>query len=543
MINGCFPLKKKSNDFLIPIISLIVFLLSFPSAYSVAKRQIKSEQAHLSENIPPASSPAKRQFRGAWLHTIGQHQYALMTADSMKHYFDHLLDSLQLAGINTILFQVRPEADAWYQSPFEPWSRYITGEQGKDPGWDPLTYIVEACHQRCLAIHAWINPYRVKASVNNQLTKDHLYFHHPSLFIEYGDYLWFDPGIPANRDHIVKVVKDLVKRYDIDGIHMDDYFYPYPVNGKTFNDDQTFLKYGLKKGFSATEKADWRRANVNELIKKLHQIIHQTKPWVQFGISPFGIYRNDKTGVNGSRTNGFTNYDGLYADILLWMEKGWIDYVIPQLYWEIGHPSADYKTLVRWWAANHKLVPLYIGQDVLRTMKLDSRGQCQLSEKMKLAEETGQVSGYCFWPGYELIKNTGGIVDSLKKNYFKYPAIPPANNPYDQKPPSPVKKLLKSLVVTDQESDGNRTGRKKSSMLTALSWEAPLPIDEGDKNGWYIVYGFKKGEQIDLKDPAHIITVTRETHYTIPPDNPYALFVVTALDRSFNESKEVSIRL
>jgi uncharacterized lipoprotein YddW (UPF0748 family) len=497
----------------------------------------------LSETVLPGTHPAKRQFRGAWLHTIGQHQYALMTADSMKRYFDHLLDSLQLAGINTILFQVRPEADAWFKSPYEPWSRYITGEQGKDPGWDPLAYIIEACHQRCLAIHAWINPYRVRTSAGKTLSPDHLYFHYPSMFIEYGDYLWFDPGMPANRDHIVKVVRDLVKRYDIDGIHMDDYFYPYPISGKTFQDDQTFLKYGLKKGFTAAQKADWRRANVNGLIEKLHQVIHQTKPWVQFGVSPFGIYRNDKTGVNGSQTNGFTNYDGLYADVLLWMEKGWIDYVIPQLYWEIGHPSADYKTLIHWWAANRKQVPLYIGQDVLRTMKLDSRGHCQLDEKMKLAEETGQVTGYCFWPGYELIKNTGGMVDSLKKNYFKYPAIPPANNPFDQKPPSSVRKLTLTLTLVDSESAAKKIGNKKSSLLTTLSWEAPIPLDEGDKNGWYVVYGYKKDEPIDLENPAHIVAITSKTNYVILPDNSYTLYVVTALDRSFNESKEVSIRL
>ncbi|MDD2612983.1 MAG: family 10 glycosylhydrolase, partial [Bacteroidales bacterium] len=183
-----------------------------------------------------SQKPLKREFRGTWIHTVGQAKYAKMSMNEMKSYFTNLLDKLQKSGINVVLFQVRPEADAWYDSPYEPWSRYITGEQGKDPGWDPLAFMVKECHKRNIDIHAWLNPYRVKTSPTKVLAKTHIYFKHPEWFIDYGEYTWFDPGNPECREFIETVVKDIVKRYDIDGIHLDDYFYPYPIVENKFDD-------------------------------------------------------------------------------------------------------------------------------------------------------------------------------------------------------------------------------------------------------------------------------------------------------------------
>jgi uncharacterized lipoprotein YddW (UPF0748 family) len=474
-----------------------------------------------------AQTPTKRAFRGAWVHTVGQSKYATMSQTQMKAYFNTLLDSLKEAGINAILFQVRPEADAWYVSELEPWSRYITGQQGKDPGWDPLAFMVQACHERGMELHAWLNPYRVKTSLSNKLAPNHIYYKHPDWFIPFDNLLWFDPGNPECRTFIKNVVRDLVKHYDIDAVHMDDYFYPYPVSGKTFDDSRSFRTYGFAMGFLDNQKAAWRRENVNVLIRDLYTLIHQTKPWVQFGVSPFGIWRNLKTDPKGSKTNGLSNYDDLYADILTWLEKGWVDYNIPQLYWEIGHKNADYQTLIDWWANHTYGKALYIGQDVLRSVKADSQGNTQLYRKMMLAERP-EVLGHCFWPAYELENNAGHIRDSLRRTYFKYPALLPANNPFDQKPPKPVQELHL------------RTVRGKA----LLEWKTDDTRSETDKQVRFVIYRFASNQRVNIDDPKAILAITTTPSYELPAGSKgHGTLVVTALDRCWNESEPTPIVL
>ena len=278
----------------------------------------------------PAANHPKREFRAAWIQAVNG-QFRGMPTDKLKQTLINQLNSLQGAGINAIIFQVRPEADALYASQYEPWSRFLTGVQGKvpEPYWDPMQFMIEECHKRGMEFHAWINPYRVKTSLKNELSPIHIYNSHPEWFVTYGDQLYFDPALPESRNHICKVVTDIVSRYDVDAIHMDDYFYPYPIKGKDFPDDASFARYG--GGFS--NKADWRRSNVNILIQKIHETVRGLKPWVKFGVSPFGIYRNQKSDPLGSDTNGLQNYDDLYADVLLWARKGWVDYNIPQICW------------------------------------------------------------------------------------------------------------------------------------------------------------------------------------------------------------------
>ena len=305
--------------------------------------------------VPSGNKYPKREFRGAWIQAVNG-QFRGIPTERLKQILISQLNSLQEAGINAIIFQVRPEADALYASQYEPWSRFLTGTQGQTPSpmWDPMQFMIEECQKRNMEFHAWINPYRVKTSLKNKLAPEHIYHQHPEWFVTYGDQLYFDPALPESREYICKIVTDIVSRYDVDAIHMDDYFYPYPVNGLDFPDDASFARYG--GGF--TNKADWRRSNVNVLIKKLHETIRGIKPWVKFGISPFGIYRNQKSDPLGSNTNGLQNYDDLYADVLLWAREGWIDYNIPQIYWEIGHKAADYETLVKWWATHSENRPL-----------------------------------------------------------------------------------------------------------------------------------------------------------------------------------------
>ena len=316
--------------------------------------------------IQQQSPYPKREFRGAWIQAVNG-QFRGIPTEKLKQTLIDQLNSLQGAGINAIIFQVRPEADALYASQLEPWSRFLTGVQGQAPSpyWDPMQFMIDECHKRGMEFHAWINPYRVKTSLKSELSANHLYNIHPEWFVTYNNQLFFDPALPESRRHICMVVADIVSRYDVDAIHMDDYFYPYPAKGMDFPDDASFARYG--GGF--TNRADWRRSNVNILIQKIHETIRGLKPWVKFGISPFGIYRNEKNDPLGSKTNGLQNYDDLYADVLLWARNGWVDYNIPQIYWQIGHPAADYETLVKWWAKNTENRPLFIGQSVMNTIQ------------------------------------------------------------------------------------------------------------------------------------------------------------------------------
>ena len=251
--------------------------------------------------------------------------------------------------MNAVILQVRPTADAFYPSELEPWSRYLTGTPGKAPKpfYDPLQFWIDECHKRGMELHAWLNPYRVAQNAKEPLAANHIAFQHPDWILEYGGKLYFDPGLPQTREFVTKVVKDIVTRYDVDAIHFDDYFYPYPLT-EEFPDTTSFKIYN--RAFLPENKADWRRENVDILIEMLSDTIKAVKPWVKFGISPFGVWRNLTDDPRGSDTKaGTTNYDQLYADVIKWQEKGWIDYLLPQLYWQIGHSSVDFEILANWW--------------------------------------------------------------------------------------------------------------------------------------------------------------------------------------------------
>ena len=600
--------------------------------------------------VPSGNKYPKREFRGAWIQAVNG-QFRGIPTERLKQILISQLNSLQEAGINAIIFQVRPEADALYASQHEPWSRFLTGTQGQMPSpmWDPMQFMIEECQKRNMEFHAWINPYRVKTSLKNKLAPEHIYHQHPEWFVTYGDQLYFDPALPESREHICKIVTDIVSRYDVDAIHMDDYFYPYPVNGLDFPDDASFARYGggftnkadwrrsnvnvlIKKlhetirgikpwvkfgispfgiyrnqksdplgsntnglqnyddlyadvldpalpesrehickivtdivsrydvdaihmddyfypypvngldfpddasfaryGGGFTNKADWRRSNVNVLIKKLHETIRGIKPWVKFGISPFGIYRNQKSDPLGSNTNGLQNYDDLYADVLLWAREGWIDYNIPQIYWEIGHKAADYETLVKWWATHSENRPLFIGQSVPKTVQFaDPQNSSinQLPRKMALQRAYQTIGGSCQWYAAAVVENQGRYRDALISEYHKYPALIPVFDFMDDKAPGKVRKMKK--VWTE---DGY-----------ILFWTAPKADTEMDKAVQYVVYRFDSKEKVNLDDPSHIVAITRNPFYRLPYETgkTKCRYVVTALDRLHNESKSVSKKL
>ena len=470
----------------------------------------------------------KREFRGAWIHVVGETQYRDMSTYEIQRYLIDLLDQLQAMNFNAVIFQVRPAADAFYSSKLEPWSRYLTGKQGvaPNPYFDPMAFMIEECHKRNMEFHAWINPYRVTLNKNEVLAQSHIYYKHRDRFIEYGSQLYFDPGIPQNRDFICKVVKDIVKRYDVDAIHIDDYFYPYPVAGQKFNDDNSFKRYGKKQGFFPNQKDDWRRNNVNLLIEKMNKTIKKEKSWVRFGVSPFGIYRNkkDTPDGSGSNTKGLQSYSELYADVKLWVEKGWIDYNVPQIYWEIGNQTADYETLAKWWSRNNYGAHLYIGQDVSRTMNtpdLYNSSSNQLTRKMELERQTPAIYGNCFFQAYDLKKNLGGIADSLETNYHRYPSLIPAYLHLHNKAPKEVKSL---------KAEWTKNGQ-------ILKWKRNGNIKNPKTAQYFIVYRFGEYERPNLEDASKIFKITRETACVLPYDSRTPTYIVTSVDRFYNESK------
>ena len=479
--------------------------------------------------VQTGSAYPKREFRAAWIQSVNG-QFRGMPTEKLKQNLIGQLNSLQKAGINAIIFQVRPEADALYASRLEPWSRFLTGVQGKapEPYWDPMQFMIDECHKRGMEFHAWINPYRTKTTLKSELAPNHVYNIHPEWFVTYGDQLYFDPALPESRRHICMVVSDIVSRYDVDAIHMDDYFYPYPIKGKDFPDDASFARFG--GGFS--NKGDWRRSNVNVLIKKLHETIREIKPWVKFGVSPFGIYRNESSDPLGSKTKGLQNYDDLYADVLLWAREGWIDYNIPQIYWHIGHPVADFESLVKWWARNTENRPLFIGQSVMNTVQnADPKNPSinQLPRKMALQRAYQTIGGSCQWPASAVVENAGKYRDALIAEYHKYPALPPVFDFMDNEAPAKVRKM--KPVWTE---DGY-----------ILFWTAPKYKEEMNRAVQYVVYCFNDKEKVNIDDPSHIVAITRDNFYKLPYEDGKTKYryVVTALDRLHNESKSVGKKI
>ena len=365
-------------------------------------------------------------FRGAWIATVANIDWpseaAIGDSATQQHEMTFLLDSLHSLGLNAIIFQVRPTADALYRSSFEPSSHWLTGTQGSSLTWDPLAWTIEEAHKRQMEVHVWLNPYRVNLAKTDTsvICEDHIWKKHREWFWEYNKQWYFDPGLDVTREWICTIVQDIISRYDIQAIHMDDYFYPYPVGKKQLPDAETFARY--PRGF--TDIREWRRNNVNMAIQEISATIRECKDSVEFGISPFGVWRNANVDSTGSATTaGITNYDDLYADIRLWIKNGWIDYVLPQLYWEIGKKAADYETLAHWWANEVRGTncKLYIGMAPYRLegAKKDTPwGQGnEIGRQMTLNRTIPEITGECFYSTRPLLRNPRGVCDTIKAAY------------------------------------------------------------------------------------------------------------------------------
>ena len=373
---------------------------------------------HTAPAADPIPTPA-REFRGVWVATVANIDWPSkpgLPQDQQKNELIAILDRCKLMNLNAVVFQIRPMCDALYESKLEPWSGFLTGVQGKGPGYDPLTVAVEEAHKRGLELHAWFNPYRAwSPSAKGQPAVNHLVKTRPDLAKKYGKHHWLNPTHPEVQKHSLNVVIDVVKRYDIDGIHMDDYFYPYPEldeNKKEipFPDDDTWDTY--RQGGGRLNRDDWRRDAVNQFVKTLYVETHKAKPWVKVGISPFGIWRPG----HPATIKGFDQYGKLYADAKLWLNEGWVDYFTPQLYWAIDKPDQSYPVLLDWWAReNTKKRHLWIGNSAGR------HSPEELTRQIDITRKSGTATGNVFFSMKAL---NGTMADTLKGFYAEKVSIP-----------------------------------------------------------------------------------------------------------------------
>jgi uncharacterized lipoprotein YddW (UPF0748 family) len=486
----------------------------------------------------PSISQPKYEFRGVWIATLNNidwPQNGEVNVASQKADFIRQLDLHKKNGMNAVIVQVRPSADAFYPSPYEPWSQWLTGTQGKAPSpyYDPLQFMIEETHKRNMEFHAWINPYRADAKIgSSSIAPEHITRKHPEWFLTYGDKKYFDPSNKEAQDFVVNVVKDIVKRYDVDGVHMDDYFYPYPLPHKQFPDEISY-----KKSHSNLSKNDWRRSNVDSIIKKLDLAIKKEKPWCKFGISPYSVWRNKSQDPEGSDTHAWqTNYDDLFADVLLWLEKGWIDYVAPQLYQEIGHHSIAYEKLVDWWGKHSYGRHVYIGHAIYRTS--ESRGPWknpeELPNQIKIIRQNPNVQGSIFFSSNAFDRNPNGWNDSLRDNYYKIPALVPTMGWLAGR------KISKpdSLVITSFDSDYTGT------TYTLTSYTKNKEEDQS-----LIIYISPEKENVIKKSPQAIkLTVAKENDaFTLAGFDPEKFyksskqyFVAGAIKNKTGEESEIS---
>jgi len=403
-----------------PILWLLLLSLTLTAHLFAAQNQAPVEKI-----IPP---PPLREFRAAWIPTVGNSCWpskpGLSTAQQQAELIA-LLDRAAALKLNAVIFQVRPACDALYQSNLEPWSEYLTGIQGRAPSpfYDPLAFAVAEAHRRGLELHAWFNPFRAHHfQAVSPIAATHISKIRPDLVRSYGKYLWLDPGEPAVRDYTVHVVMEVVKHYDVDGIHFDDYFYPYHEKDQAgldldFPDQASWKKYG---GDSGMARDDWRRSNVNLFMQQMYHAIKAEKPWVKFGISPFGIWR-PKTPPNIA---GFDAYAQLYADSRKWLLEGWCDYFAPQLYWGIQPPAQSFATLLAWWhTQNTHHRHLWPGLDSLKVGQ--NWPPAEIADQIALTRRY-EAPGHIHWSLSALTKNAA-LDSSLVRNSYQQPALIPAS--------------------------------------------------------------------------------------------------------------------
>jgi uncharacterized lipoprotein YddW (UPF0748 family) len=412
---------------------------------------------------PPPELP--REFRGVWVATVDNIDWPSrpgLPTDVQQRELDALLDSAHAIGLNAIVFQVRPSCDAFYASQLEPWSEWLTGRQGRapDPPWDPLARAIDGAHARGLELHAWINPFRARhPQAKSPEAATHVLQRAPELAVRYGDHWWLDPGRARARAWSLKVILDIVQRYDVDGIHLDDYFYPYPIAGIEFPDATSYGAYRRIGG--KLSRSDWRRSNVDRFVQELYEQVKRCKPWVKVGISPFGIAR---PGVPKGIQAGVDQYEQLGADVLLWLRNGWCDYLAPQLYWPIDQTPQSFAVLAPWWARQDNDQHRHIWPGINPGRAAEGKRpwrQGEIQQQIDLLRRTDGITGHVHFSMRVLQADRGGIAAALRERTYRTPALVPASPWLDGRPPAaPVAQLAKgadgALDLTWQPRAGIR---------------------------------------------------------------------------------------
>ncbi len=365
---------------------------------------------------------AEREFRGAWVATVYNLDWPSrpgLPAATQKAQLRAILDRAAELHLNAILLQVRPASDALYASKKEPWSEFLTGKAGVSPGYDPLAYAVEEAHARGIELHAWINPFRAAIHAGDKLPANHVAKEHPEWVRRFGKQLWIDPGQPAARAYVISVITDIVRRYDVDGVHLDDYFYPYPLKPgqATFPDESSWERYGKSTGLS---RADWRRENINDFVRSMYRAVKSTRSGVRVGISPFGIWR---PGVPATTKAGLDAYSQLFADSRKWVAEGWVDYLAPQLYWGIHPVDQSFPVLLDWWRAQSHGTPIWPG---IATERIGSKRPArEIVDQIELTRRGTNSPGHIHWSMKALMRDQGGIDRLLERGPYAEKAVVP----------------------------------------------------------------------------------------------------------------------
>ena len=453
----------------------------------------------------------QREFRGAWVASVANIDWPSRSGLSVERQQAELLgilDRMQELNLNALVLQIRPAGDALYASELEPWSSWLTGTQGQapQPYYDPLAFAIAESHKRNIELHAWFNPYRAQNADTYSLAADHMARKFPQYAYRYGDLLWMDPGAEEVQDQTYNVILDVVRRYDVDGIHLDDYFYPYPQGGLDFPDDRTYNAYRNKGG--TLTRGDWRRDNVNRLVERLYTGVHAVKPHVKFGISPFGIYRpGQPAGIEG-----MDQYAQIYADPKLWLERGWVDYMAPQLYWPIDRYAQSYPVLLDWWLSNNpNRRHIYAGNYL---SQIDGAGW-PVSEFQRQVDISRQGAdrlslGNIFFSMKMFSNNRQGVNDVFKASVYPTPALTPKMEWLDALAPNPPSQV--------------------QATSNLIRWDGD---DSGDVRSWSLYY--KKGQTWSLWKVLNAETVS----VTVPP----GVYAVTAVDATANESPAAVIEV
>lgn len=455
----------------------------------------------------------EREFRAAWMATVSNIDFPTKKNLTVEQQKSELIENLELAGklkLNAVVFQVRPQCDALYESSIEPWSEFLTSEMGKAQAFDPLKFLIAEAHRRGILVHAWFNPYRALHPQAKSVSANHISKKRPDLVRKYGKYLWLDPTEKEVQDYSLRVVLDVVRRYDVDGVHFDDYFYPYAEkdadgNEIEFPDEANWQKYKTAGG--KLKRDDWRRKNVNDFIEAVGREVKKIKPEVLYGISPFGIWQP----LPEKRIEGYNAYDKLYADARKWLQDGTIDYLAPQLYWETARAGQSFPVLLDWWKSqNSKGRHLWVGIAPYRIGSNPNFTAGEITNQIKLTGNSAQTRGAIHFSLKSLRNDLGGIQTRLRETVYRQDAIiPPSAWIKTSKPVAPKVKITRDEKFV--RAVWTESGKRKAFWFIVYA---------KDENGW-----------------SYSVLPASQKSIALSADRKIEKIVVTSVDRLGNESK------